>query len=332
MPIYGNGPRYLIEPIAFGGLVVAVIWLAAHGRSFSDILPNLTVMALAGYRMLPSIQLLYGQLSQINAMRYTVGEIETELAEVRATSQRIKAPERAEEPVPLSFENRIRLENITFNYPRSNRAVLENFSLEIPKNSSIGIIGPTGSGKSTLVDIVLGLHRPQSGVIRVDDRVLRPEDFGSWRSMIGYVPQDIYLLDASATANIAFGIPSDEVDQAALREAAEAAQILNFIESELPAQWNTVVGERGIRLSGGQRQRIGLARALYHRPQVLILDEATSALDSKTEMEVLKAIESLQGTITMIVIAHRMSTVERCDSVARLGGERSAPSEVSTIG
>jgi ATP-binding cassette, subfamily B, bacterial PglK len=318
VPIYGNGPRYLIEPIAFGGLVAAVIWLAAHGRAFSDILPNLTVMALAGYRMLPSIQLLYSQLSQINAMRYTVGEIETELAEIDAISKRIKPLEHVAELAPLSFEKGIRLENVTFNYPGSNRAVLENFSLEIPKNSSVGIIGPTGSGKSTLVDIILGLHRPQSGVIRVDDRVLRPEDFGSWRSMIGYVPQDIYLLDASVSANIAFGIPSDEVDQAALREAAEAAQILNFIETELPAQWNTIVGERGVRLSGGQRQRIGLARALYHRPQVLVLDEATSALDTKTEMEVLKAIESLQGTITMIVIAHRLSTVEHCDSVARL--------------
>jgi ATP-binding cassette, subfamily B, bacterial PglK len=332
MPIYGNGPRYLIEPIAFGGLVAAVIWLAAHGRAFSDILPNLTVMALAGYRMLPSIQILYGQLSQINAMRYTVGEIEAELAEINATAERIKLPEQVGEPVPLSFEKAIRLENITFNYPGSNRAVLENFSLEVPKNSSIGIIGATGSGKSTLVDIILGLHRPQSGVIRVDDRVLRPEDFRSWRSMIGYVPQDIYLLDASVTANIAFGIPSDEVDQAALREAAEAAQILNFIETELPAQWNTIVGERGARLSGGQRQRIGLARALYHRPQVLVLDEATSALDTKMEAEVIKAINALHGHLTLIIIDHRLSTVERCDSVARLGSERTVPSEVPTPG
>jgi ABC-type multidrug transport system fused ATPase/permease subunit len=324
VPIFGNGPRYLVEPIAFGGLVAAVIWLAAHGRSLSDILPNLTVMALAGYRMLPSIQLLYGQLSQINAMRYTVGEIEGELAEIDATFQITKLPERDGQPAPFSFEKAIRLENITFNYPGSNRAVLENFSLEIPKNNSVGIIGATGSGKSTLVDIILGLHRPQSGVIRVDDRVLASGDFASWRSMIGYVPQDIYLLDASVTANIAFGIPADEVDQTALREAAKAAQIFNFIESELPAKWNTVVGERGVRLSGGQRQRIGLARALYHRPQVLVLDEATSALDTKTEAEVLKAIESLQGTITMIVVAHRLSTIEGCRKVCRLGGEAKA--------
>ena len=321
VPIFGNGPRYLVEPVAFGGLVAAVIWLAAHGRAFSDILPNLTVMALAGYRMLPSIQLLYSQLSQINAMRYTVDEIETELSEIAATSQMTKLPECDGQPAPFSFEKAIRLENITFNYPGSNRAVLENFSLEIPKNSSVGVIGATGSGKSTLVDIILGLHRPQSGVIRVDDRVLPPGDFAAWRSMIGYVPQDIYLLDASVTANIAFGIPSDEVDKAALREAAQAAQIFSFIESELPAQWNTVVGERGVRLSGGQRQRIGLARALYHRPQLLILDEATSALDMETEEEVIRAIESLRGKVTMIVIAHRLSTTRMCSRVCQLQKE-----------
>ena len=331
VPIYGNGPRYLIEPIAFGGLVAAVVWLAAHGRGFSDILPNLTVMALAGYRMLPSIQILYGQLNQINAMRYTVDEIETELAEIGATSQMIKLPGRDGEPASLSFKKAIRLENITFNYPGSNRAVLKDFSLEIPKSSSIGIIGATGSGKSTLVDIILGLHRPQSGVIRVDDRILAPKDFASWRSMIGYVPQDIYLLDASIAANIAFGMPSNEVDHAALREAAKAAQILDFIESELPAQWNTLVGERGVRLSGGQRQRIGLARSLYHHPQLLLLDEATSSLDKQTEADVIEAINALHGQLTLIIIAHRLSTIEHCDSVARLESAGPASSRLSTF-
>ena len=331
VPIFGNGPRYLVEPVAFGGLVGAVIWLAAHGRSFSDILPNLTVMALAGYRMLPSIQLLYSQLSQINAMRYTVGEIEAELGKINATAEMKKPPEQVEEPVPLSFEKAIRLENITFDYPGSNRPVLENFSLEIPKNSSIGIIGATGSGKSTLVDIILGLHRPQSGAIHIDDRILGPEDFASWRSMIGYVPQDIYLLDASVAANIAFGVSPEKVDQMALREAAEAAQILDFIESELPAKWDTIVGERGVRLSGGQRQRIGLARALYHRPQVLVLDEATSALDSKTEAEVIEAINALHGHLTLIIITHRLSTIEHCDSVVRLENGRLVPSPLPTL-
>jgi ATP-binding cassette, subfamily B, bacterial PglK len=318
VPLYGNGPRYLVEPIAFGGLVAIVVWLAAEGRSFSDILPNLTVIALASYRMLPSVQLLYGQLTQIHAMRYIVGEIEMEFAEIDKVTPTPKPTPNRIKPAPIPFETAIHLENITFSYPRSSRPVLHDFSLEIPKNRSIGIIGTTGSGKSTLVDIILGLHRPQSGRIRIDDRVLTPSDFTAWRAIIGYVPQDIYLLDASIAGNIAFGVPHDEIDQTALREAAAAAQILKFIETELPAKWDTVVGERGVRLSGGQRQRIGLARALYHRPQVLILDEATSALDTITETEVMKAIDALQGSLTMIIVAHRLSTIQGCDFVCRL--------------
>jgi len=318
VPIYGNGPRYLVEPVAFGALVAVVVWLAAQGRSFSDILPNLTVIALASYRMLPSVQLLYGQLTQINAMRYVMGEIESEFAEIASAQPTPKPLPSPVKPVPIPFKTAIRLENITFSYPGSSRPVLRDFCLEIPKNQSTGIIGATGSGKSTLVDIILGLHRPQSGAIRIDDRVLTPADFTAWRAIIGYVPQDIYLLDASVAENIAFGVPRDQIDQAALREAAEAAQILNFIESDLPAQWDTVVGERGVRLSGGQRQRIGLARALYHRPQVLILDEATSALDATTEAEVMKAIAALQGSLTMIIVAHRLSTIQGCDSICQL--------------
>jgi ABC-type multidrug transport system fused ATPase/permease subunit len=171
------------------------------------------------------------------------------------------------------------------------------------------------------VDIILGLHRPESGNIRVDERVLTPDDFPAWRAIIGYVPQEIYLLDASVAENIAFGVPREQVDLSALRAAAEAAQILEFIETEMPAQWDTTVGERGVRLSGGQRQRIGLARALYHHPQLLILDEATSALDTATEADVMKAINALRGSVTMIVIAHRLSTIENCDAICQLGPE-----------
>ena len=182
----------------------------------------------------------------------------------------------------------------------------------------MGIAGASGSGKSTLVDLILGLHTPGSGEILVDGVRLTHENIMSWRSMIGYVPQDIYLLDDTLEANIAFGIPSVEVDQIALREAAEGAQILSFIEKELPEGFGTVIGERGVRLSGGQRQRIGLARALYHSPQVLILDEATSAQDLQTEAAVIKTINALQGKVTMITIAHRLGTLERCDKTIQL--------------
>jgi len=321
LPIYGNGPRYLVEPVAFGGLVAVVVWLVAQGRSFSDILPSLTMIALACYRMLPSVQLLYTQITQVRALAYLVGEIETELAAMATFSPTPKRMPIGVKPARIPFKNAIRLENITFSYAGSNRPVLRDFCLEIPKNGSVGIIGLTGSGKSTLVDIILGLHRPQSGTIQVDDFILTLADFPAWRAIIGYVPQDIYLLDRSVAENIAFGVPLDQIDQSDLRAAAGAAQILEFIENDLPARWDTVVGERGVRISGGQRQRIGLARALYHRPQLLILDEATSALDTATEAEVMKAINALQGTMTMIIIAHRLSTIAGCDSVCRLSSQ-----------
>jgi ABC-type bacteriocin/lantibiotic exporter with double-glycine peptidase domain len=196
---------------------------------------------------------------------------------------------------------------------------VKDFHLAIRKNEAVGIAGPSGSGKSTLVDLLLGLHVPQSGRICVDDQPLSPANMPAWRHIIGYVPQDIYLLDDTVEANIAFGMDPKEVDPAALREAAQGAQILEFIEKELPHGFKTTVGERGVRLSGGQRQRIGLARALYHRPQVLILDEATSALDNQTELAVMETIHRLQGTLTIITIAHRLSTLERCDRVVRIG-------------
>jgi ABC-type branched-subunit amino acid transport system ATPase component len=169
-----------------------------------------------------------------------------------------------------------------------------------------------------LVDLILGLHHPESGAILIDGEPLTPANMTSWRGMIGYVPQDIYLLDETIAENIAFGIPSEKIDQAALKSAAEGAQILDFIERDLPHGFETMVGERGVRLSGGQRQRIGLARALYYQPQVLILDEATSALDHQTELAVMETIHRLQGSLTMITIAHRLSTLEKCDRVIKM--------------
>ncbi|MGJ8696677.1 MAG: ABC transporter ATP-binding protein [Verrucomicrobiaceae bacterium] len=316
IPIFGNSPRYLIEPIAYGGLVAVVIWMAARGESFTDLLPSLTVMAFAGYRLLPSIQLLYGQLNQIIAMKYTVDELEEELEEMRHHESR-EGGKRDREVAP-EFHEAIHLEEITFQYPGASKPVLDGFSLTIPKNSSVGIIGATGSGKSTLVDALLGLHQPQSGVIRIDDTLLTGETLSGWRALIGYVPQDIFLIDAPVAENIAFGVNREDIDWEALERAARAAQLMDLIENELPQGWETIVGERGVRLSGGQRQRIGLARALYHEPEVLILDEATSALDLETEAEVMKAIDALQGTLTMIVIAHRLNTVESCSQTIRL--------------
>ena len=313
-PIYSSGPRYLIEPIAFGSLVAIVIILAIQGRPFADILPNLSVMALAAYRLLPALQMLYGQLVNIASYNYTLTKIETELAGLEESD----ALPAAEKLKSLPFEREIRLENITFRYVGASVPVLSEFSLKIGKNESIGIAGPSGSGKSTLVDMMLGLHLPDSGSIHLDDLPITKSKIAAWRRMIGYVPQDIYLMDETIASNIAFGIDPEMIDHAALTEAAQGAQIFDFIEKELPEGFQTMVGERGVRLSGGQRQRIGLARALYHKPQILILDEATSALDHQTEAAVMETINKLQGTLTIITIAHRLSTLERCNRIIRL--------------
>jgi ATP-binding cassette subfamily C protein len=317
IPIYGNGPRYLIEPIAFGGLVGIVVLMALQGRPFFDILPNLSVMALAGYRLLPAFQLLYGQMVSVAANHYTLRQLEEGIQDIEKETDDIQSLT-VPPAVPLIFQRELCLENITFQYAGTSKPMLEDFSLTITKNESVGIAGPSGSGKSTLVDLILGLHTPQSGTIQVDSVPLTAGNLASWRQIIGYVPQDIYLLDDTIAANVAFGVDSNKLDQDALREAAQGAQILEFIEQELPQGFQTIVGERGVRLSGGQRQRIGLARALYHRPQVLILDEATSALDNQTEQAVMETIYRLQGTLTIITIAHRLSTLERCDRIIHL--------------
>jgi ATP-binding cassette subfamily C protein len=317
IPIYSNGPRYLIEPIAFGGLVGIVVVMALQGRPFSDILPNLAVIGAASMRLLPALQLLYSQVVTVSANSYTLGQLEEELLQIESETGVIERNP-SEGHTRMIFSREIRLENISFWYPEQESPVLQDFNLVIRKNESVGIAGPSGSGKSTLVDLILGLHRPGRGRILVDDTVLVRGNINAWRGIIGYVPQEIYLLDDSISANIAFGIPPQEVDQQALIEAAQGAQILDFIEKDLLEAFSTRVGERGVRLSGGQRQRIGLARALYHRPQVLILDEATSALDNQTELAVMETIHKLQGTLTIITIAHRLSTIERCDRVIYL--------------
>jgi ABC-type multidrug transport system fused ATPase/permease subunit len=198
---------------------------------------------------------------------------------------------------------------------------LNGISLIIAKNTSLGVIGPTGSGKSTLIDLLLGLYQPTTGEILIDSQRLIPTLVPAWQASVGYVPQDIFLIDDTIARNIAFGLPDNEIDPARLREACAIAQILDFIEAELRDGFDTIVGERGIRLSGGQRQRIGLARALYHRPSVLILDEATSALDMATEAKLLDALRSLAGNLTMVVAAHRLSTVTGCDQLIDLRDE-----------
>ena len=322
-PVFANSARYFVEPLAFGGLVVAVLVLAARGRDFSDILPNLGVMALAGYRLLPSIQLVYAQLTQVSSMRHAVDEVYDEF--VAAETDKSVPRARSTEPVtptrPFRWDNAITLCDVSYRYPGVSRCAVEGLSLIIPKNSSIGVIGPTGSGKSTLVDLLLGLYFPTAGDILIDGQLLTPALVPWWQASIGYVPQDIFLMDDTIARNVAFGLADEKIDRPRLCEACVMAQILDFIKAELRDGFATKVGERGIRLSGGQRQRIGLARALYHRPSLLILDEATSALDVATEAKLLEALRGLTGKLTMIVAAHRLTAVANCDQVIDLANE-----------
>jgi ABC-type multidrug transport system fused ATPase/permease subunit len=324
VPIVANSARYLVEPLAFGGLVLAVVVLAARGRDFSDILPNLGVMAVAGYRLVPTLHLLYSQVTQVTSMRYSLDEVFEEFAAAERDEKSGNAERSAEKSRPMEWEYAITLDEVSFIYPGTDRPVLDRFSATIQRNTSIGFIGPTGSGKSTLIDLLLGLHRPTSGRMLIDGQPLAPELMPSWQATIGYVPQEIFLIDDTIARNIALGVPDNEIDNARLREVCAIAQILDFIETELRDGFQTTVGERGVRLSGGQRQRLGLARALYRRPSLLLLDEATSALDVATEAKLIEALHSLTGKLTIVMATHRLSSVGGYDELIDLGNKTAA--------
>jgi ABC-type multidrug transport system fused ATPase/permease subunit len=218
----------------------------------------------------------------------------------------------------LAHKKHITLDNVHFTYLNSKKSAIKDVNIRIPLGSSIGITGTTGAGKTTLVDIFLGLLRPDSGAICIDGKPIVDDEITSWQRKIGYVPQDIFLLDLSIAENIALGISIQEINYDQIKKCAEIAQIAQFVEKELPDKYNTIVGERGVRLSGGQKQRIGIARALYQNPEILVFDEATSALDTNTEQMVLESIGKLQDSKTIIFITHRISTIQNCDQIIRL--------------
>ncbi|SEP61387.1 ABC-type multidrug transport system, ATPase and permease component [Ectothiorhodospira magna] len=302
----GQIPVYLVEATGYAGLVALVLVLVWRGDDLGQILPVIGLYGFAAYRMLPAAQGVYRGFARLRFGAAALDHIHRDLHLPRRPH--IPAPE------PWIPQRDIRLAGVSYAYPGSeDRPVLKDIELRIPVNHTIGIIGPTGSGKSTLLDLILGLLTPTRGQVQIDDIPLTPERAPAWHRSIGYVPQEIYLLDNTVAANIALGLSPEEIDPAALEAAAKAAQIHDFIVNELPQGYHTTVGERGIRLSGGQRQRIGIARALYHNPPVLILDEATSALDQNTEYEVIFAINQMHGNRTIIMVAHRLSTIKSCD-------------------
>jgi ATP-binding cassette, subfamily B, bacterial PglK len=303
-------PKLWLELLAVTGLALLVATMVFQGRDIVSILPILGVFGAAAFRMLPSVNKL---LNAAQSMRFSSTVIDSLYAELQ-----LPAPEGAahgQAPV-AEFENEIRVSNVSFTYAGANRPALSDLSFRVAKGESVGLVGPSGSGKSTVIDVILGLLTPQAGIVSVDSEDIQA-DLRRWQDQIGYVPQAIYLADESLLRNVAFGIAPEQIDATAVSRALKAAQLEEFVAG-LPNGLETVVGERGVRLSGGQRQRIGIARALYHDPAVLVLDEATSALDSATEHGVMGAVEALHGSKTILIVAHRLSTVENCDRILRL--------------
>jgi len=301
-------PRFALEAIAFGGMLLVVLYLMAQNGSFASALPIVALYAFAGYRLMPALQQIYGAVTQL---RFAGPALDALHADLMSLQPGHLIPSQD----AIALKQAITLNQIQYCYPNAPQPALKNLSLKIPAKSTVGLVGATGSGKTTTVDLILGLLEAQVGTLAVDGQAISEHNRRNWQRSIGYVPQQIYLADDSVAANIAFGIQEKDIDQVAVERAAKIANLHDFVANELPQQYQTTVGERGVRLSGGQRQRIGIARALYHNPHVLILDEATSALDNLTEQVVMESVHNLGHEITIILIAHRLSTVKACDTI-----------------
>jgi ATP-binding cassette, subfamily B, bacterial PglK len=303
-------PRFALEAIAFGGMLLVILYLMAKSSSFASALPVIALYAFAGYRLMPALQQIYHAFTQLRFAGPAVDALYQDLISLQASDAQHGYP-----LSPLPLTQAITLNQVRYRYPNATQPALKGINLVIPRHSTVGFVGATGSGKTTTVDVILGLLEPQEGHLSVDGQPITAASRRQWQRAIGYVPQHIYLADDSVSANIAFGVNAKDIDPQAVERAATIANLHEFVSNDLPQGYATNVGERGVRLSGGQRQRIGIARALYHNPQVLILDEATSALDNLTEQAVMEAVNNLGHDITIILIAHRLSTVRQCDQI-----------------
>jgi ABC-type multidrug transport system fused ATPase/permease subunit len=307
----GNSPRFAAEALGMAFIAVLAYWMSLQPGGVTSAITTLGVLALGAQRLLPMLQQAYQAVAQIRSNRVSLQDA------LDLLNQPIDVEVYADNAGALSFQKSIRLDNLGFRYGADTRMVLKGVNLEIPRGSRTGFIGTTGSGKSTLLDIVMGLLPATEGSVLIDGIPLQARTQRAWQRRIAHVPQSIYLADSSIAENIAFGMSRDEIDMDRVRQAAHQAQIADYFES-LSRQYDTQVGERGVRLSGGQRQRIGIARALYKQAEVIIFDEATSALDNETERAVMDAIDNLGKDLTIMIIAHRLSTLQRCDQIVEL--------------
>ena len=313
--IAGNLPRYLLETVAFVSILLVTLSLLTE-RAASEVVPILALYVFASYRLLPAVHQIFTALMTFRFNFPVMRNIYQDLILIKAADTELNKA--VSTPIPtLRLDEEIRLDKLGFGYPGAANPALQDINLVINAKESVGLVGRTGAGKTTLADLILGIHAPSSGSISIDGVSLSGPAIRAWRRQVGYVPQHVFLSNASVAENIAFGLPKEEINLESVRRAAHLAQADEFINA-LPLGLDTLVGERGVKLSGGQRQRIGIARALYNDPQVLVFDEATSALDGLTEEALMAAIRSLGSTRTIVLIAHRLRTVEACDRIVML--------------
>jgi len=301
-------PHFALEAMAFGGMLLLILFLMTKTGTLNSVLPLIALYAFAGYRLLPAIQRIFISLTQL---RFVVPSLDALVEDLKS----LKPVNLNKNQGSLTFNKKITLNHIRYSYPNSSTEVIKDISLSIAAYSTIGIVGPTGSGKTTIVDIILGLLEPKKGTLEIDNTIINKENSRSWQRIVGYVPQQIYIADDTIAANIAFGVDYKDINQEALEHAAKISNLHEFVINELPLQYKTKVGERGVKLSGGQRQRIGIARALYHKPQLLIMDEGTSSLDNITEYIIMETLKKIKTDFTIILIAHRLNTVKDCDNI-----------------
>ena len=301
-------PRFLLEAICFGGILLTMLYMMRLTGNFNNSLPIISLYIFAGYRLMPSLQQIYRCVAKLTFIGPSIEKLFFDL-------NNLIIPVKNQIDETLTLDKEIKLNNINYYYPETFKFVLKDTNFIIPARTSVGLIGTTGSGKTTTVDIILGLLWPKKGTLTIDGKIITKNNLRAWQKLIGYVPQKIYLSDDTVMANIALGEKPENVDMSMVIKAAKIANIHKLVVDQLPKQYETNIGENGVRLSGGQRQRIGIARALYHNPKVLILDEATSSLDNQTEEEIMNSINLIKKDVTIIIIAHRLNSLKHCDLI-----------------
>lgn len=307
--LFGILPKYIVETVCMVGLLIAIIIKILFGqKDILEFLPQLSVFAVAAFRLMPSV----GKINEhFSCVLYSLPSLELIYNDLKAVEE-VKEKNHQKDK-EWKFKDKLKISHIRYHYPDAEEDVLTDVNMEIKKGTTVAVIGSSGAGKTTIIDILLGLLEPQYGKLMADDMDIQ-KNLPTWQKEIGYIPQVIYLSDDTIRNNIAFGVQQEEINEDAVIEALKQAQLYEFVQN-LPEGLDTVVGDRGVRLSGGQRQRIGIARALYHNPEILVLDEATSALDNETEVAVMEAINSLQGIKTLVIIAHRLTTIQNADVI-----------------